>query len=76
LCNEDVVRFVVTEGPERIRELIEWGVNFTKTEGSTTDTYDLGREGGHSRRRVLHAEDLTGREIERALIEKATSKKT
>ncbi len=75
LCNEDVVRFVVTEGPERIRELIEWGVNFTKTEGSTTDTYDLGREGGHSRRRVLHAEDLTGREIERALIEKATSKK-
>ena len=75
LCKEDVVRFVVTEGPERIRELVEWGVRFTKTENSGPDAYDLGREGGHSRRRVLHAEDLTGREIERALIEKAASKK-
>ncbi|MDO9516148.1 MAG: L-aspartate oxidase [Syntrophales bacterium] len=75
LCKEDVVRFVVTEGPERIRELVEWGVNFTKMENSGPDTYDLGREGGHSRRRVLHAEDLTGREIERALIEKTASKK-
>jgi len=75
LCKEGVVRFVVTEGPERIRELIEWGVNFTKMENSGPDAYDLGREGGHSRRRVLHAEDLTGREIERALIEKAASKK-
>jgi len=75
LCKEEVVRFVVTEGPERIRELIEWGVHFTKIENNGEDTYDLGREGGHSRRRVLHAEDLTGREIERALIEKAASKK-
>ncbi|MDD5723597.1 MAG: L-aspartate oxidase [Syntrophales bacterium] len=73
LCKEDVVRFVVTEGPERIRELIEWGVQFTKTKEE--DAYDLGREGGHSRRRVLHAEDLTGREVERALTEKAASKK-
>jgi L-aspartate oxidase len=73
LCDKEVVRFVVTEGPERIQELIEWGVHFTKTEEE--DAYDLGREGGHSRRRVLHAEDLTGREIERALIEKAASKK-
>ncbi len=73
LCDKEVVRFVVTEGPERIKELIEWGVHFTKTEEE--DAYDLGREGGHSRRRVLHAEDLTGREIERALIEKAASKK-
>ncbi|MBN2397640.1 MAG: L-aspartate oxidase [Deltaproteobacteria bacterium] len=75
LCKEDVVRFVVTEGPERIRELIEWGVQFTKTKNSQENAYDLGREGGHSRRRVLHAGDLTGREVERALIEKATSKK-
>ncbi|MBW2650997.1 MAG: L-aspartate oxidase [Deltaproteobacteria bacterium] len=75
LCREDVVRFVVTEGPERIKELIEWGVHFTKTKDGGPDGYDLGREGGHSRRRVLHAEDLTGREIERALIEKAASKK-
>ncbi len=75
LCKEDVVRFVVTEGPERIRELIDWGVNFTKLENGAEDEYDLGREGGHSRRRVLHSKDLTGREIERALIEKAASKK-
>jgi len=75
LCREDVVNFVITEGPERIRELIEWGVHFTKTKEIKSGTYDLGREGGHSRRRVLHAEDLTGREIERALIERAASKK-
>ncbi len=75
LCREDVVSFVITEGPERIKDLVEWGVHFTKTKGSNSETYDLGREGGHSCRRVLHAEDLTGREIERALIEKAASKK-
>ncbi|MBW2560866.1 MAG: L-aspartate oxidase [Deltaproteobacteria bacterium] len=75
LCREDVVNFVITEGPERIRELIDWGVHFTKTKDSKSGTYDLGREGGHSRRRVLHAEDLTGREIERALVEKVASKK-
>jgi L-aspartate oxidase len=74
LCNEEVVRFVVTEGPERIRELVQWGVEFTR---STTDPeqFDLGREGGHSMRRVIHARDLTGREIERALNEKAGRKK-
>jgi L-aspartate oxidase len=75
LCNEEVVRFVVTEGPERIRELVQWGVEFTR---STTDPeqFDLGREGGHSMRRVIHAKDLTGREIERALNEKAGRKKS
>ena len=74
LCNEEVVRFVVTEGPERVRELVQWGVEFTR---STTDPerFDLGREGGHSMRRVLHAKDLTGREIERALHEKAALQK-
>ncbi len=69
LCHEDVVRFVVTEGPERVRELIEWGVRFSPS--ASSEGYDLGREGGHSHRRVLHAEDLTGREIERALVERA-----
>ena len=74
LCNEEVVRFVVTEGPERVRELVQWGVEFTR---STADPerFDLGREGGHSMRRVLHAKDLTGREIERALHEKAALQK-
>ncbi|MBN1662862.1 MAG: L-aspartate oxidase [Deltaproteobacteria bacterium] len=71
LCNEEVVRLVVTEGPERIEQLIRWGVEFTKAKDGDTVTYDLGREGGHSMRRVLHAKDLTGREIERALNQKA-----
>ncbi|MBI4347996.1 MAG: L-aspartate oxidase [Elusimicrobia bacterium] len=65
LCHEDIVRLTVEEGPARIRELIEIGVRFTEHE----DKLDLGLEGGHSQRRVLHAGDLTGREIERALIE-------
>jgi len=67
ICHEDVVRMVVEEGPQTIRNLIEWGVNFTT--GSGSDDYDLTREGGHSARRILHAEDITGREIERALVE-------
>jgi L-aspartate oxidase len=70
LSNEEVVRFVVTEGPERIHELVKWGVEFTRSEADP-ERFDLGREGGHSMRRVVHAKDLTGREIERALHEKA-----
>lgn len=69
LCKEDVVEFIVREAPARIAELIEWGVQFTKRELSPYP-YDLGREGGHSHRRILHAKDLTGQEIERALHEK------
>jgi len=76
LCKEDVVRFVVEEGPERVKELVQWGVEFTRDESGGNCRYDLGREGGHSRRRVLHAKDLTGREIERALNEHASRKKT
>ncbi|KAB0666784.1 L-aspartate oxidase [Oryzomonas japonica] len=67
ICHEDVVRMVVEEGPQTIRNLIEWGVKFTT--GSGSQAYDLTREGGHSARRILHAEDITGREIERALVE-------
>jgi L-aspartate oxidase len=70
ISNEEVVRFVVMEGPERIRELVRWGVEFTRSE-EDPERFDLGREGGHSMRRVVHAKDLTGREIERALHEKA-----
>lgn len=69
ICHEDVVRMVVEEGPQTIRNLIEWGVKFTTT--TQGDSYDLTREGGHSARRILHAEDITGREIERALVEAA-----
>jgi len=71
LCKKDVVEFIVKEAPPRIQELIEWGVNFTKSE-TNPNLYDLGREGGHNRRRVLHAKDLTGHEIERALNEKVS----
>ena len=66
LCHERVVRFVVEEGPQAIESLIKLGVHFdARTNGSG---FDLGREGGHSRRRVLHAEDFTGQEIEGALV--------
>ncbi|MEZ4598956.1 MAG: L-aspartate oxidase [Syntrophotaleaceae bacterium] len=70
LCREDVVKLVVESGPSAIEDLINWGVCFTKKDA---DTYDLGREGGHSHRRILHAKDITGREIERALVEAVTS---
>lgn len=69
LSNEEVVRTIVSEGPARIRELIELGVRFDE-EASQAEpaAYALAREGGHSRRRILHARDATGREIERALL--------
>lgn len=65
LCDPEIVRLTVTEGPERIRELVSLGVRFSKKNGE----FDLALEGGHSRRRILHAEDLTGQELERALLE-------
>lgn len=64
LCHRAAVQRLVTDGPVRVRELMEWGVRFTQDESGLS----LGREGGHSRRRILHAEDLTGREIEHALL--------
>jgi L-aspartate oxidase len=68
LCREDVVRGIVEEGPARIRELIELGMSFSERENSRTHELDLGKEGGHSKRRILHAKDVTGREIEGALL--------
>ncbi|MEP6663143.1 MAG: L-aspartate oxidase [Verrucomicrobiota bacterium] len=71
LCKEPVVRTIVEEGPARIAELIELGMKFSEREipqsGGATEL-DLGREGGHSKRRILHAKDVTGREIEKALL--------
>jgi L-aspartate oxidase len=64
LCHLRAVEQLVAEGPARVRDLMEWGVRFTRS----SDGLSLGREGGHSRRRVVHAGDLTGREIERALL--------
>src|SRR5258705_5951366 len=69
LCNEQVVRTIVTEGPAAIQDLIKWGVNFD--ERVLEDGHrelDLTREGGHSKRRVLHYHDTTGREIEQRLL--------
>jgi L-aspartate oxidase len=68
LCREDIVRLVVENGPARIRELVELGVRFDRQEDDPTE-FDLHREGGHSKRRILHSGDLTGEEIERALVE-------
>jgi len=67
LCREEVVRQVVQEGPARVAELIELGVRFTEREEGGGGP-DLGKEGGHTKRRVLHAGDITGRELERALL--------
>ncbi|SDU11389.1 L-aspartate oxidase [Verrucomicrobium sp. GAS474] len=69
LCREEIVRQIVEEGPERVRELIALGVQFTERRNGTNGELDLGKEGGHSKRRILHAKDVTGREIERALLE-------
>ncbi len=65
LSREETVHMVVESAPQAIRDLIDWGVQFTK---NPDDSYDLTREGGHSARRILHAQDITGREIERALV--------
>ncbi|BDQ12417.1 L-aspartate oxidase [Sediminibacterium sp. TEGAF015] len=65
LCNEQIVEIVVKEGPERIREIIEYGAAFDKDDSGI---YSLGKEGGHSENRILHHKDVTGMEMERALL--------
>lgn len=73
LCKEEIVRLVVEEAPQRVKELIDWGMPFTKDEDDEEQRYELGLEGGHSRRRVLHSGDHTGAEIEKRLLKKARS---
>ncbi|MFI5171695.1 MAG: L-aspartate oxidase [Chitinophagales bacterium] len=70
LCKRDIVEIVVKEGPERVKEIINWGADFDKTKAGD---YSLGKEGGHSEFRVLHHKDITGKEIEKTLIEEANS---
>jgi L-aspartate oxidase len=65
LCDEKVVREIVKDGPERVRELVDIGLKFSRTDSGA---YDLGREGGHSKRRILHVKDMTGKAIEDALL--------
>ena len=74
LCNEAVVERVVRGGPERIQELMDLGVHFNHEAGveeTGSICLDLGREGGHSQKRIVHAQDMTGQEVERVLAEKA-----
>jgi L-aspartate oxidase len=68
LCDEAVVRTIVTEGPVRIQELMNLGLHFDEREVAGHRELDLGREGGHSKRRVLHVQDVTGKEIENTLL--------
>jgi len=72
LNNEEVVRMVVSEAPDQIKTLINWGTQFDK---ESTGKYDLAREGGHSEHRILHHKDQTGAEIQRALSERARKHK-
>ncbi|TBX67018.1 L-aspartate oxidase [Flavobacterium silvisoli] len=65
LCDKAVVEMVVTEGPKRLQELIDWGARF---DNNAEGHLDLGREGGHSKNRVVHYKDQTGLEIERAIL--------
>ncbi|MEO5888725.1 MAG: L-aspartate oxidase [Ferruginibacter sp.] len=71
LCNKEVVEIVVREGVDRIKEIIEWGARFDKDKDGD---YALGREGGHSEFRILHHKDVTGKEMERALLEAISRK--
>lgn len=66
LCSKKVVEIVVKEGPARVQEIIDWGTQFDKDKEGD---YKLGKEGGHSEFRILHHKDVTGKEIERALLE-------
>jgi len=75
LCNEEAVRILVTEGVERVKELIEMGAQFDRAETEAAGGYALALEGAHKRRRILHAGDATGEEIQRTLGSKIVSEK-
>jgi len=68
LCHPEIVELVVKTGPERIHDLVELGVAFNRSGEGPQKTFDLGREGGHTRNRILHAHDMTGRAVEEVLI--------
>lgn len=72
LCNKEVVEIVVKEGPDRVREIIEWGARFDKEKDGD---YKLGKEGGHSEFRIIHHKDITGWEMERALLDTVARQK-
>jgi len=72
LCNIEAVRTMVEEGPDRIADMVRWGIHFsTDTKTNNPYHFHLGKEGGHSRNRIIHSHDLTGRAVENALLTKA-----
>ena len=73
LCHEDAVRAVITGGPDRIAELVGLGMHFDRRETNGENELDLGKEGGHSKRRILHFQDSTGMEIERTLLDQISN---
>ncbi|OGG03011.1 MAG: L-aspartate oxidase [Candidatus Glassbacteria bacterium RIFCSPLOWO2_12_FULL_58_11] len=73
LCDLKAVEVLVKDGPQGVKELHNWGVRFTRDK-EHPERFSLGREGGHSRRRIVRADDLTGREVERALLEELKKK--
>jgi len=70
LCRQAVAEEILAEGPARIQDLVDLGMEFSERENLPAGKreWDLGKEGGHSKRRILHAKDVTGREVERALL--------
>lgn len=72
LNDRTVVEMVIKKGPSSIKDIIKWGAKFDKTKNGE---YDLGKEGGHSENRIIHHKDITGFEIERALLENIKNKK-
>ena len=72
LCNKNVVEIVVKEGPERVQEIIDWGAKFDKEKDGD---YKRGKEGGHSEFRIMHHKDVTGKEMERTLIDAVAKQK-
>lgn len=72
LCDPEAVRVMVEAGPRLVNELVAFGTDFSRAgDEGEKGAFDLGREGGHSKRRIVHAEDLTGREIEKVLVARA-----
>lgn len=71
LCDRAAVESILADGPQAVQQLIDWGVRFDRRQDG--DEYDLTREGGHSARRILHAQDITGREIHRIVRQRAAA---
>ncbi len=71
LCHEDVVKLCTSSGPNAIEELVRFGVEFSRNKDQNDPSYDLGKEGGHSKRRILHAGDFTGHEVMTTLVKAA-----